>query len=51
MCHLRFTQNVSWEEVRAYKAMQKLIKEKGVFDGCVSLDDIKQRYKEIDLLF
>lgn len=51
ICHLHFTQGVSWEEAGAYKAMEELIKAKGSFDGCTSLNDVKERYETIDHLF
>jgi hypothetical protein len=51
ICHLHFTRGSSWEEAGAYKAMHELIEEKGSFDGCVSLDDVRKRYETIDNLF
>lgn len=42
----------SWEDTGAYEHMKKLIKEKDcVIDGCRNIDDIINRYKNLDLIF
>ncbi|MGH1486222.1 MAG: hypothetical protein ACRBCI_08370 [Cellvibrionaceae bacterium] len=51
ICERHFSKGLSWKKAGAYKAMKKLIEEKGSFDDCISKKEIKQRYKSIDKLY
>jgi len=46
-----FIEGIPWPETGIYAYMQKLIDEYGSYDGCVTIDDIKQRYHALDDLY
>lgn len=46
-----FADGLSWEKAGAYDLMNKLIAKNGKVDNCNSFNDIKQRYKNLDLFF
>lgn len=50
-CLGRYRDGLSWEETGVYDRMMQVITERGSFDGCHTLDDVKARYAKIDTLF
>lgn len=50
-CLARFRRGLSWEATGIFDRMQAMIRERGQFDSCRSLDDIRARYYEIDRLY
>lgn len=52
ICYERFVNGKSWQEAGAYDLMINNQKENGDHpDGCRSLEDIEERYKQIDELY
>lgn len=51
-CFLRWQEGYEWEDTGVYDVMLELIKERGrSVDDCTNIEDIKKRYKRLDLLF
>jgi len=46
-----FIEGIPWSETGIYAYMQKLVAEHGCYDGCVTIDDIEQRYDALDELY
>lgn len=49
-CLARFRDGKSWEETGIFDRMLQTIAERGHFDSCRTLDDVRARYYEIDRL-
>lgn len=47
----RYIHEKSWEETGIYDHMMERIEEVGSFDGCTSMDEVEERYQQIDDLY
>ena len=50
-CLAHFRDGTPWEETGIFQRMQAAIRERGQFDSCRTMDDIRARYHGIDRLF
>lgn len=50
-CLDHWKNGVPWEDTGIYEYMQERILRNGSADGCYNLNDIKERYTKVDLLF
>ncbi|MXV61757.1 hypothetical protein GS429_06690 [Natronorubrum sp. JWXQ-INN-674] len=46
-----FLEGVPWEETAVFSDLQEAIAEHGSFDGCDDLEDLRERYRDIDRLY
>ncbi len=50
-CVAHFKDGKPWQETGVFQLLLERIQQHGIFDGCRSLDDIRQRYENMDRLF
>lgn len=51
VCYERFVNNKTWEQSGAYELMNKLIIENPGSDGCLTIEDAIERYRNLDIAF
>lgn len=47
----RYKFDMEWEETGVYNHMMKLIEDRGGVDGCSTIEDVKERYENLDDLY
>lgn len=50
-CLAHFRDGVAWEETGIYDRMHEMVKTRGQFDSCRTMEDIVARYQRIDALY
>ncbi|WP_292309315.1 hypothetical protein [Marivita sp.] len=50
-CLAHFRDGVAWEETGIYDRMHEMVKTRGQFDSCRTMEDIVARYQTIDALY
>jgi|GEM_PF-4627209 len=50
-CLQRWHHNLSWQDTGAYELVKKAIERHGKYDRCSSLEEVEERYRQLDLVF
>lgn len=50
-CLARFRDGMTWQETGVFERMAEMMAQRGAFDSCRTMDDVKARYAGIDALF
>ena len=50
-CFNHFEKGISWESLGVYEGRMKIIRKKGSSVGCKNLEEVKERYANLDKLF